>query len=166
MGGMRFTRLAFAACTAALVGTAACGGGGDSGTWTEADAPFCNSWSRDDVAAFIPEPTLTEYQEGADRCVWESRAHITSGAATRVVEFRATVYGGTDMYDGLAAAADKITDTFDGPDGEVLQSNGVYMFLVDGNTFWVSATRGDDWDDARERAARKVLLAAGERYEP
>lgn len=151
----------------ALLGIAACGGGGsgDSGTWTDADAPFCNSWSRADVAAFIPEPTLLEFQEGADRCVWESRAHVTSGAGTGVVEMRATVYAGTEMYDGLAAS-DKVTDTFAGPDGDVLQSNGVYMFLVDGNTFWVAATRGDDWDDAREQAARTVLLAAGNRYEP
>lgn len=162
------TRIAVAVGVVALLGTVACGGGSpdDAGAWTDADAPFCNSWSPADVAAFIPEPMLSEYQEGADRCVWESRAHVTSGAATGVVEFRATVYGGTEMYDGLVAASDKITDTFDGPDGEVLQSNGVYMFLVDGNTFWVSATRGDDWDEAREQAARTVLLAAGDRYEP
>ena len=150
-----------------MIGLAACGGGGgDAATWTDADAPFCNSWSRDDVSAFIPEPNLVDYQEGADRCVWESRAHVTSGAGTGVVELRATVYAGTEMYDGLAAADDKITDTFDGPDGTVYQSNGVYMMLVDGNTYWVSATRGNDWDDDREQEARKVLLAAAERYEP
>ncbi|HWL44588.1 MAG TPA: hypothetical protein VNQ73_16730 [Ilumatobacter sp.] len=163
---MRFTRCARWVGAAAALGITGCGGGGSADTWTDADAPFCNSWSRDDVSAFIPEPRLTEYQQGADRCVWESRSHITSGAATGVVELRVTVYAGTEMYDRLAAATDKITDTFDGPDGDVLQSNGVYMFLVDGNTYWVSATRGNDWDDAREQAARRVLLAAGNRYEP
>ena len=163
---MRCTRLVRGVGAVALLAIAGCGGGGDPAGWTEADAPFCNSWSRAEVAAFIPEPTLSEHQPGADRCVWESRSHITSGAATGVVELRVTVYAGTEMYDGLAAATDKITDRFDGPDGDVLQSNGVYMLLVDGNTFWVSGTRGADWDDAREQAARKVLLTAANRYEP
>lgn len=170
---MQVSKYTLMAGVALALGLAACGGGGGSGddagsgAWTDEDRPFCNSWSRSEVETFIESPTLTEHREGADFCVWDSKAHVTSGAGTGVVELRATVYGGMEQYQKLAAAPERITDTFDGPNGPVLQANGVYMLEVSGgNMLFVSGTRGDDWTDEQEADARTVLLAVAERYEP
>ncbi|MDT0203035.1 hypothetical protein [Nocardioides sp. AE5] len=124
---------------------------------------YCDEWSLSDVEAFIPEPTLLEYETGRAQCVFDSKAHVSSGSGSATVELRVWVHAGPDNYERLAASG-KVTDRFAGPEGDAIQADGVYMLMAAGNTFYVSSTRGDDWDDAREATAREIVLKHAKRY--
>lgn len=156
--------------------------GGDR--WREdEESPYCDTWTLAEVEAFVPEPTLIEHSpEGGVFCVFDSTAHVDSGAGTGVVELRITAAEGSADYDRFRDAAeggsggggsagfgssqedDRTYDTFTadgvdfvvaGPDPSGDAVSYAYAALVDGNTWRANVVVPEALDD--EAAAREVL---------
>lgn len=162
-----------------------------SDTWLDDEqSPYCDTWSLSDVEVFIEEPTLLEHDpQGGVFCVFDSKAHVTSGAGTAVVELRITAVEGSEDFERFAAAANGTSTSGGGfvrpredeRNFETFTSNGIefvmsgptpsgsqisyaYAALVDGNTWRANVVRPEPFEGDEEQQARDLLGKKAEEF--